>query len=67
MQRTVVLIPAFNEQDVIGETVSAALRMPDIAEVLVVDDGSEDETPFVAYRPARGCFNLMPTWARAAR
>jgi len=45
----VVLIPAFNEEDLIGETVKAAVAMPDVVEVVVVDDGSDDETPFVAY------------------
>ena len=49
MARVVILIPAFNEGDLIGETVMAALEMPGIAEVVVIDDGSEDETPFIAY------------------
>ena len=49
MTRIVMLIPAFNEGDLIGETVKAALAMPGIDEVVVIDDGSEDETPFIAY------------------
>lgn len=44
-----VLIPAYNEGDIIGETVNAALAMPGVNEVVVIDDGSDDETPFVAY------------------
>ncbi|MCE5314829.1 MAG: glycosyltransferase [Armatimonadota bacterium] len=44
-----VLIPAYNEEDLIGQTVQAALGMPGIREVVVIDDGSEDETPFVAH------------------
>lgn len=43
------MIPAFNEQDLVGDTVRAALGMQGIDEVVVIDDGSEDETPFVAY------------------
>ncbi len=43
------LIPAFNEQDTIEETVKAAIAMPGIDEVIVIDDGSEDETPFIAH------------------
>ncbi len=48
MTRIVTLIPAFNEEDRIGDTVKAAKEMPDIAEVVVIDDGSEDKTPFIA-------------------
>lgn len=44
-----MLIPAYNEQDIISQTVHAALEMPGIDEVVVIDDGSEDETPFEAY------------------
>lgn len=47
--QVVVLIPAYNEADIISDTVTAAMSMPDIVEVLVIDDGSEDDTPFVAY------------------
>jgi len=40
-----VIVPAYNEQDVIAETVGALLRLeyPE-KQVLVVDDGSSDET-----------------------
>ena len=49
MERVVVLIPAYNEQDSIGESVAAALTIPRVEEVIVIDDGSEDETPFIAH------------------
>jgi len=45
----VVLIPAYNEASLIGETVAAVLRMPCVEDVVVIDDGSEDETPFIAH------------------
>ena len=48
MASVVVLIPAFNEADLIGETVKAALGMPGIGEVIVIDDGSTDDTDAVA-------------------
>jgi glycosyltransferase involved in cell wall biosynthesis len=49
LDRIAVLIPAYNEQDLIADTVKAALGMPGIEKVVVIDDGSEDETAFVAY------------------
>lgn len=39
-----VILPAFNEADRIGETVRAARELPGVAEVVVVDDGSPDDT-----------------------
>lgn len=48
MPRVAVLIPAYNEADLIGDTVAAALAMPDITEVVVIDDGSDDDTASVA-------------------
>jgi glycosyltransferase involved in cell wall biosynthesis len=43
MPRVVALVPARNEEDLVGATVRA-LRTLAVDEVVVVDDGSEDET-----------------------
>lgn len=52
-----VVIPAYNEQERIGETLSAVLGYADAnrihAEVLVVDDGSTDRTSDVATEKLR--------------
>ncbi|HHV34494.1 MAG TPA: glycosyltransferase family 2 protein [Syntrophomonadaceae bacterium] len=39
-----VLIPAYNEVDGIFDTVKAVLGVPEVKQVVVVDDGSQDET-----------------------
>jgi glycosyltransferase involved in cell wall biosynthesis len=43
-----VLIPAYNEEDRISETIGAILNVPEINGVLVVDDGSTDDTAIKA-------------------
>ena len=45
-----VLIPAFCEADRIGATVEAALQLSSVSEVVVIDDGSPDDTAAVAER-----------------
>jgi glycosyltransferase involved in cell wall biosynthesis len=42
------IIPAFNEEKTIAGTVRALLSIGDIDEIIVVDDGSSDETAKVA-------------------
>ena len=44
--KTIVIIPAFNEQAAIGEIVKKSLQYAD--DVLVVDDGSSDNTSEIA-------------------
>ncbi len=39
-----VLIPAYNEAETISQTVRAVLEVPGVRRVLVVDDGSGDDT-----------------------
>jgi len=39
-----VLIPAYNEAERIGDTVAAALSVPGVTRVVVVDDSSSDST-----------------------
>jgi len=46
--RVSAIIPAFNEADVIAETIRVALGIPGVSEVVVVDDGSSDRTAEVA-------------------
>jgi len=43
-----VLIPAHNEAPIITATVTAALAIPGVTRVVVVDDGSDDDTDQVA-------------------
>jgi len=43
-----VIIPAYNEQSRIGDTVRAAATLPGIDRVIVVDDGSSDGTASIA-------------------
>ncbi len=39
-----VLIPALNEETIIAETIRAAGRIPGVTQIIVVDDGSTDQT-----------------------
>ncbi len=45
-----VLIPAYNEEPTIGETIKAALTIPKISQVVVVDDGSRDRTAIISHQ-----------------
>lgn len=48
LERFLVIVPAWNEERSVGSTVSEILRHHPTADVLVVDDGSEDRTGEVA-------------------
>ncbi|MCC6727963.1 MAG: glycosyltransferase family 2 protein [Chthonomonadales bacterium] len=41
---TSVVVPAYNEAPRVGATVAAILTIPEVGEILVVDDGSVDDT-----------------------
>ena len=43
-----MLIPAYNEEGAIGDTVSAALAIGGVGQVIVIDDGSSDLTASTA-------------------
>lgn len=43
-----VLIPAYNEESAIGDTVTAALNIVGVEKVIVIDDGSRDSTAAIA-------------------
>ncbi len=48
MPHVAVVIPAYNEADRVGATVTAACALPGVDVVVVVDDGSRDATADVA-------------------
>lgn len=45
-----VLVPAYNEQETIGSVLERVLALPIVREVVVVDDGSTDETASIVER-----------------
>ena len=76
MTQLAVVIPACNEADRIADTVAAASTLPGADLVVVVDDGSRDETARVARRAGcavlrharnRGKAAAMETGAEAVR
>ena len=48
-----VVIPAYNEESTLENVVHEVLTLPQVLEVIVVDDGSSDGTPAVCERLAR--------------
>lgn len=48
MERAVAIIPAYNEQETIGDVIDVAARANLVSEVIVVDNGSSDATSEVA-------------------
>jgi glycosyltransferase involved in cell wall biosynthesis len=76
MSQVAVVIPAYNEADRVGATVTAAATLPDVDVAVVVDDGSRDGTARVAGQAGasvlrharnRGKAAAMETGAEAVR
>jgi len=51
--KNLVILPAYNEQEALPATVESLQSLPDGYELLVVNDGSRDDTEAVAWRLAR--------------
>ena len=52
------LVPAYNEAERVGATVTALCKLPAVAEVLVVSDGSTDGTAASALAAGAHCLDL---------
>jgi glycosyltransferase involved in cell wall biosynthesis len=52
------LVPAYNEAERVGATVAALRKLPGVAEVLVVSDGSTDATAARALEAGAHCLDL---------
>jgi len=61
-----VIIPAFNEEDRIGATVDAVLAMKVADEIIVVDDGSTDNTARIAARRGARIVRMMKNSGKGA-
>jgi glycosyltransferase involved in cell wall biosynthesis len=48
-----IVLPAFNEEDALPDTVARLQNLPDDFELLIVNDGSTDQTAAIAERLAR--------------
>lgn len=61
-----VLIPAHNEATRIADTVTAARALPGVTQVLVVDDGSTDDTAVLAEAGGAMVLRQMPNGGKGA-
>lgn len=61
-----VLIPAYNESGYIGRTIAALRKLPQVKRVLVVDDGSTDETAAEAAAAGAEVFRLLRNRGKGA-
>jgi glycosyltransferase involved in cell wall biosynthesis len=61
-----VLVPAYNEAQYIGRTVAALRLLPGISELVVIDDGSTDDTAQVAKKNGATVIRLPVNGGKAA-
>jgi glycosyltransferase involved in cell wall biosynthesis len=66
LARVVALIPAFNEEDTIAKTIAAVSGIPEVDEVLVVDDGSTDATSNAAEAAGARVLRMTPNAGKGA-
>ncbi|MFA4015306.1 MAG: hypothetical protein RUDDFDWM_000386 [Candidatus Fervidibacterota bacterium] len=59
-QTVSVIIPAYNEAGRVGLTVSAVWELPNVCEVIVVDDGSNDDTAREAFNAGASTVIRLP-------
>jgi glycosyltransferase involved in cell wall biosynthesis len=62
--RTTAIVPAFNEGETLAEVLLALQRTPLVDEVLVVSDGSTDDTVDVARRTGVRAIHLKSNWGK---
>jgi len=60
LQSVSVIIPAYNEEDTIGETIKVIKNIDVVNEIIVINDGSTDDTGQIAQRYGVKVVNLYP-------
>ncbi len=66
MTHAVAIVPAFNRADTVGATVTALRTVPDVLDVVVVDDGSRDRTAAAAAAAGARVIELARNRGKAA-
>lgn len=66
MISTVAIVPAFNEQHTIQHTVRALYSIPKINQVVVIDDGSTDQTGLRAFQAGARVLRLHTNRGKTA-
>lgn len=60
-----IIIPAYNEEEKIGKTIESIIHFPWISRILVVDDGSADNTAKIARNAGADVFSLSANRGKA--
>jgi len=66
MTHAVAIVPALNRADTVGATVTALRTVPDVLDVIVVDDGSRDRTAAAAAAAGARVIELARNRGKAA-
>lgn len=66
MTHAVAIVPAFDRADTVGATVTALRTVPDVLDVIVVDDGSRDRTAAAAAAAGARVIELAHNRGKAA-
>jgi len=64
--KVTAIVPAYNEAEFIFETVTALVRIPEVTEVLVVDDASTDNSAALAARAGARVIKLKKNAGKGA-